>query len=238
MHIRFRDFRANTHATHLAPGVAGGRGGGEPGYAPRHDQGFEADGGGSDDDGAYDAGSAQAQSQGSASDLSSVLRRIDGKGYKAYNDIQGAWSFDRFTLYCDWIQGDPFAAPSRCRVLVPALVARIPPELWATKTRATALCDFLTRSFGQAVAASGGTGVGVAGGVGGVGSRAPHFVTMPLCMLSRWNSIPSRLRPSQRCFLHCRLCGDALRRHGGPEGDPKHACTALRCAALRCAALR
>lgn len=38
---------------------------------------------------------------------------------------------------------------------MPAAVARFPPELLTTKVRRIAVCDFLTRSFGAAVSASG-----------------------------------------------------------------------------------
>lgn len=118
----------------------------------------EADvGGGSDDDG-YGAG--PASNAGSASDLAAALRRIDGRGYKAYKDIEGRWQMGAqqggYVLCVDWVQGDPFASPSRCRVVVPAGTAALPPQLISSRTRRTAVCDFLTRSFGAAVAASGG----------------------------------------------------------------------------------
>ncbi len=38
---------------------------------------------------------------------------------------------------------------------VPAEVALLPTELWATPVRRTALCDFLTRAFGTAIASAG-----------------------------------------------------------------------------------
>ena len=56
---------------------------------------------------------------GSSADLANTLRRIDGRGYKAYKDIEGRWQMapqqGGFTLCVDWVQGDPFASPSRCR---------------------------------------------------------------------------------------------------------------------------
>lgn len=42
-----------------------------------------------------------------------------------------------------------------CRVIVPAAVAGLPAALLSSRTRRTAVCDFLTRTFGAAVAASG-----------------------------------------------------------------------------------
>ncbi|EFN55713.1 hypothetical protein CHLNCDRAFT_7254, partial [Chlorella variabilis] len=93
------------------------------------------------------------------SDLAAALRRIDGRGYKAYKDIEGRWQMGAqqggYVLCVDWVQGDPFASPSRCRVVVPAGTAALPPQLISSRTRRTAVCDFLTRSFGAAVAASG-----------------------------------------------------------------------------------
>lgn len=92
----------------------------------------------------------------SATDLEHTLRRIDGKGYKAYHDIYGSWVFPTFTLHVDKIQGDPYASPSRCRVTVPCHVANFPAALLSSPIRRTALCDYLTRSFGAAVRSSGG----------------------------------------------------------------------------------
>ncbi|NQT91518.1 MAG: ATPase, partial [Lentisphaerae bacterium] len=54
----------------------------------------------------------------SADQLRDILRRIDGRGYKAYMDIGGAYDFEDFELIVDYVQGDPFAAPSRVRVRV------------------------------------------------------------------------------------------------------------------------
>ena len=57
----------------------------------------------------------------SASDLGTVLRGLDGRGYKAYKAIAGAWDFGDFTLHVDHVQGDPFAAPSRVLIDVKRL---------------------------------------------------------------------------------------------------------------------
>jgi predicted ABC-class ATPase len=51
-------------------------------------------------------------------DLIKILQRIDGKGYKAYQEIGGTYQFQTFTLIIDHVQGDPFAEPSRRRILV------------------------------------------------------------------------------------------------------------------------
>jgi len=79
--------------------------------------------------------------------LEGILRRIDGRGYKAYKDIQGTYDFGNFTLHIDHVQGDPFAAPSRVRVVVPQRVAGFPTDLYSSKPRRKGLEDFLTRQL-------------------------------------------------------------------------------------------
>ncbi len=81
--------------------------------------------------------------------LEQILRRIDGRGYKAYKEIQGSYHFGWFHLYIDHVQGDPFASPSRIRLRVPMKVAEIPPELFANPVRRMALEDFLARQVRQ-----------------------------------------------------------------------------------------
>jgi predicted ABC-class ATPase len=83
----------------------------------------------------------------SLQDLRRILFRIDGRGYKAYKDIQGVYEAGTFTLFVDHVQGDPFAAPSRLRVRVPMRIAGFPTETFANRSRKVALADFLTRAF-------------------------------------------------------------------------------------------
>ena len=58
----------------------------------------------------------------SADDLQRILGRIDGRGYKAYSEIKGAFEFPRYTLYVDHVQGDPFASPSKLRIRLDQLL--------------------------------------------------------------------------------------------------------------------
>jgi predicted ABC-class ATPase len=78
-------------------------------------------------------------------DLERTLRRIDGRGYKAYKDIQGIYDFPRFTLFIDYVQGDPFASPTRARLRVATKHAAFPPDLFSSKSRRVALADYLLR---------------------------------------------------------------------------------------------
>lgn len=84
----------------------------------------------------------------SANDLTRELHRINGKSYKAYKDLQGQqYEFEDFTLTIDYVQGDPFAAPSRLRVRVPREVAGFPAATHQSRSRETALRDYLARQF-------------------------------------------------------------------------------------------
>ncbi len=84
-------------------------------------------------------------------DLRSLLYRINGRGYKAYKDIRGEYKFEKFTLIIDHVQGDPFASPSRLRVVMPQSIAQIPEIYFSSKSREIALRDFLTRQFALAI---------------------------------------------------------------------------------------
>ena len=84
-------------------------------------------------------------------DLRRTLIRIDRKGYKAYKDIEGMYDFGAFSLSIDHVQGDPFASPSRVRVLVDATKTGIPSELYGNRIRRIALRDYLTRVFDKKV---------------------------------------------------------------------------------------
>lgn len=51
--------------------------------------------------------------------LKELFKKIDNKGYKAYKEIQGKYHFATYTLHIDYVQGDPFASPSKIRIVVP-----------------------------------------------------------------------------------------------------------------------
>lgn len=97
-----------------------------------------------------------------------ILRRklldLDNNNYKAYRDIQGTYEFPDFTLIIDYVQGDPFAAPSKLRVLVPHFIANLPSELYSNRIREIALRDYLSRQVdGVARDVSGRRGTGKSG---------------------------------------------------------------------------
>jgi predicted ABC-class ATPase len=98
-------------------------------------------------------------------ELREKLRRIDGRGYKAYKQIAGRYAFDGFDLFIDHVQGDPFAAPSKLRLRVPQDVAGVPPNLFQGRIRGMAAADFFGRAVRDAIvrAVKGRRGTGKSG---------------------------------------------------------------------------
>mmetsp|Transcript_2506 Transcript_2506/g.2761 ORF Transcript_2506/g.2761 Transcript_2506/m.2761 type:complete len:639 (-) Transcript_2506:1437-3353(-) len=86
---------------------------------------------------------------GSVNELKKLLRRLDGKQYPAYHDVDtpmnNGWYYTTFKLYCERAQSDPFAPPTRCRVVVDAAHAGFPKHLYSNRIRSMALGDYLLR---------------------------------------------------------------------------------------------
>lgn len=80
-------------------------------------------------------------------ELKSELYKIDGKSYKLYKNLEGQYAFKNYILSIDHVQGDPFAAPSRIRVIVKQNTAGFPKELFDNKNKNIAVADYLTREF-------------------------------------------------------------------------------------------
>jgi predicted ABC-class ATPase len=83
----------------------------------------------------------------SKEDLRNILNRIDGKGYKAYKDIEGSYDYGTFLLHIDHVQADPFAAPSRLRAHVPLSKTGFPNSLFERRIKRIAFQDFIARRF-------------------------------------------------------------------------------------------
>ena len=82
--------------------------------------------------------------------LREVLRRIDGRGYKAYKELHGKqYQFPFFTLFADHVQGDPFAPPSRFRIRMSQETACFPADTFSNRSREVALRDLLVRVFDE-----------------------------------------------------------------------------------------
>jgi predicted ABC-class ATPase len=79
-------------------------------------------------------------------DLASELRRLDGKSYGAYRDLRGrVYPIGESGLCLEHVQGDPFAAPSRVRIDVPAAVAGLPALACGSADARRAASDFVQR---------------------------------------------------------------------------------------------
>jgi len=81
--------------------------------------------------------------------LISTLKRIDGRGYKAYLDLKGSYDFGLFYLHIDHVQKDPFASPSLLQVEVADV--SFPLKLYENPTRKIALEDYISRAFRTAI---------------------------------------------------------------------------------------
>jgi predicted ABC-class ATPase len=79
--------------------------------------------------------------------LAETLRRIDGRGYKAYRQIKGEYRFDGYGLIVDHVQSDPFAIPSRIRVRVERKRSGFGQDTTQNRDRTVALGDYLIRAF-------------------------------------------------------------------------------------------
>ena len=90
-------------------------------------------------------------------DLKRQLAQIDHKGYKAYKVLEGVYEFGAYRLAIDHVQGDPFATPSRVRLLYQN-GNNIPQEYFCTRARKTAAEDFLLRRLHRSLRAAYGDG--------------------------------------------------------------------------------
>ncbi len=80
-------------------------------------------------------------------ELVQVLLKMDGKSYPAYKAVKGSYQYQDFELSIDHVQGDPFAIPSKVRVIIPISTAQFPEDTYHNDCRNVALCDFLARRF-------------------------------------------------------------------------------------------
>ena len=81
--------------------------------------------------------------------LQQLLNQLDGKSYGAYKELKGQYQFEHFILALDHIQGDPYAAPTRARILMPTKEAGFKNELVDSKDKQLAVSDFLIRNFSE-----------------------------------------------------------------------------------------
>lgn len=81
--------------------------------------------------------------------LKQLLIELEGCSYRDYKGVRGDYAFPTFQLSVDYVQGDPFAAPSRVRIWVKQAVALLPSEWMTDYAAQTAIADYLTRQVAQ-----------------------------------------------------------------------------------------
>jgi predicted ABC-class ATPase len=88
----------------------------------------------------------------SKEELKNTFKNINGRGYKAYKQIQSNWyDFGYYKLGIPYVQGDPFASPSSILIRIDQQVTKFPAWFWENKIRRMAVADFLTRLIEQAI---------------------------------------------------------------------------------------
>ena len=99
-------------------------------------------------------------------ELEQLLFSINGQGYGTYKSIKGEYNFGKYILSIDHVQVDPYAPPSKVRIIMDRKVTGIPDELLDSKSKIIAVSDFLTREFykkaeiySQKINATGGSGM-------------------------------------------------------------------------------
>lgn len=79
------------------------------------------------------------------SDLFSRTKSLDGAGYGAYKKLKGAYSEPDLTVSIDRVQADPYASPSKVRLILPMKATGIPQHFIDDATGRVAVADFLAR---------------------------------------------------------------------------------------------
>ena len=176
----------------------GGRGGGRGDFYKNKYGG--RGGRGSPGGGGYGNSTPQAYDRpigdngGTHKDFLDLLRRLDQKQYPAYRDIESTkgWVNDMegYSLFVGKAQPDPYAKPTKCRVIVASETAKFPPVSYQNKVRSVALGDYLNRRFwdcckgmGADVGAGEGAGGGWSGPKGGDIEVSLNQISVEMCYL-------------------------------------------------------
>lgn len=85
-------------------------------------------------------------------DLKRKLKEIDHKSYSLYKELKGAYVFDGFVLMIDKVQGDPFASPSRVRVVLSEQEHGFQKKIRETPWTQRSLEDTILRTWNRVMA--------------------------------------------------------------------------------------
>ncbi|MDF2154795.1 ABC-ATPase domain-containing protein [Vibrio sp. CAU 1672] len=81
--------------------------------------------------------------------LTATLKKIEKQNYRAYQQIKGQYDFTDFSLSIDYVQGDPYASPSRLRATRAWSLTGLEWLKDASPAYQRAARDFIARSFDQ-----------------------------------------------------------------------------------------
>lgn len=81
----------------------------------------------------------------SIQDLKQRINKIDGKSYGMYKTMKGIYREKDYIIAIDHVQGDPFATPSRIRLIIPKATHGFPVQLYKEKVSKVALEDYILR---------------------------------------------------------------------------------------------
>ncbi|KAK3051326.1 hypothetical protein LTR09_007349 [Extremus antarcticus] len=132
-----------------------GRGGGGRGAYFKNRYGGGGRGRGRGSSGPGDSGASSQEGQTSTSNrsvkdwrqLQGDLESIDRSQYGAYKQLLGTYQHTQpaFSLSIDYVQGDPYASPSRVRAIMPWQETGLPDDYLGSDARKIAVGDFVTR---------------------------------------------------------------------------------------------
>lgn len=83
--------------------------------------------------------------------LQHTLRDLDGQGYGSYKRLKGTYDMGGFRLSVDHTQVDPYAPPSKIRVILTRDQIQLPDHLTRTRPQRIAAADYCARRFHEAV---------------------------------------------------------------------------------------
>lgn len=89
----------------------------------------------------------------SLGDLHGTLTRIDGRGYRAYRDLEGVYALGPFQIDIAHVQGDPYAPPSRVHVRAALDELGLLQFAQGDAARILGLEDFLGRAIARRIEA-------------------------------------------------------------------------------------
>ena len=81
--------------------------------------------------------------------LKQLLRQIDGKGYSSYQRLRGEYRFPDYKLMIDHVQKDPFASPTKIRIVIPLAKLKLEKEHYHLRMRKIYCEDLIARRIAR-----------------------------------------------------------------------------------------